>query len=143
MYNTKKTRNHFSSSLQSNISILDTLYSITIMIYSKKFYMEIIFYRLWSFLLWSVSRVLPISSTVSQIPGLRIVPAKVCLHLQRIKVNKGLTLFTLFSGSSIVRHFMQIVWRPIFKKFEVKMPEQCPLHFTRDVFKVGQGHSTK
>jgi len=37
-------------------------------------------------------------------------------------------------GSSIVRHFIQTVWRPIFKKFEVKMPDQCPLHFSRDVF---------
>ena len=39
-------------------------------------------------------------------------------------------------GSSIVRHFIQTVWRPIFKKFEVKMPDQCPLHFSHDVFKV-------
>ena len=37
-------------------------------------------------------------------------------------------------GSSIVRHFIQTVWRPIFKKFDVKMPDQCPLHFSRDLF---------
>lgn len=38
-------------------------------------------------------------------------------------------------GSSIVRHFIQTLWKPIFKKFEVKVPEECPLHFTHDVFK--------
>ena len=39
-------------------------------------------------------------------------------------------------GSSIVRHFLQTAWRPIFKKFDVQMPQECPLHFSRDVFKV-------
>lgn len=39
-------------------------------------------------------------------------------------------------GSSIVRHFLQTAFKPIFKKFEVKMPLNCPLHFNRDVFKV-------
>ena len=39
-------------------------------------------------------------------------------------------------GSSIVRHFVQTVWKPIFKKFDAKMPEECPLHFSHDVFKV-------
>lgn len=36
--------------------------------------------------------------------------------------------------SSIVRHFIHTMWKPVFKKYDVKMPEQCPLHFSRDVF---------
>ena len=38
-------------------------------------------------------------------------------------------------GSSIVRHFIQTLWKPIFKRFEVRVPEECPLHFSHDVFK--------
>ena len=26
-------------------------------------------------------------------------------------------------------HFLQL-WRPVFKKYDLRMPEQCPLHFS-------------
>ena len=57
---------------------------------------------------------------------------RLTLHLQSLSRPSPVNCSR--EGSSIVRHFIQTVWRPIFKKFDVKMPDQCPLHFSRDVF---------
>ena len=45
------------------------------------------------------------------------------------------TLLCIHVSSYLSSYVFQL-WKPIFKKFDVKMPKQCPLHFSHDVFSI-------
>ena len=47
----------------------------------------------------------------------------------------GVSAFLQQLKNVIRSPFLQ-VWRPVFQRHGVRMPEQCPLHFARDLFAV-------
>ena len=51
----------------------------------------------------------------------------------KFKIYKSLYAKSL---NLIILNFESKLWKPVFKKFDVKMPKQCPLHFSHDVFSI-------
>ncbi|CAB4061014.1 unnamed protein product [Lepeophtheirus salmonis] len=53
----------------------------------------------------------------------------------RKKKTNFFCLFIDIAQSSIVRQILHKIWKPIFHEYGMKLSKECPLHFSRDIYK--------